>query len=370
MGRGGAERRTIDLMKSLDPTRVSLEFCTLGEAKGALDSEIRELGGRVHPTPLGPGFPLRFLRLLHDRDYGAVHAHVHHTSGPLVALAALAKVPVRVVHYRSCSDGQSASPRRRLQRHIFRALVERHATNILAVSESAMRSAWKQEWRTDPRCRVIYNGIDLTDYPPLSQIRERPSLRDALKLPKRTKLIVHVGRYTAAKNHLRMLSMFASHRSRNRSGHDTHLVLVGRDADGLEPVLDALIHQRGLQDFVHRLGERDDVASLLQQSDMMLFPSLWEGLPGAVLEACAAHLPVLASAIDPIVELQVRLPSVRSLALDRPDSTWADAITKMLNHPPPAPEIAASRHALDDGPFSMARCRAQHLDVWGAAANL
>ncbi|MEW5919271.1 MAG: glycosyltransferase, partial [Gemmatimonadota bacterium] len=158
---GGAELRTLDVMRAIDPREVRFHFCTLSGQDGTLDDTIRAAGGTVNPCPLDLGFPHRFARLLTEREIDVVHSHVHYPSGLMMRVAARRRVPVRVTHFRNTHDGRRLTPRRRAQRALLRRWIDRYATDILAVSEGAMSEAWHPAGRRDGRCRVIYNGIDI-----------------------------------------------------------------------------------------------------------------------------------------------------------------------------------------------------------------
>lgn len=66
--------------------------------------------------------------------------------------------------------------------------------------------------------------------------------------------------------------------------------------------LRAQIRQLGLQRTVQLPGERGDVRCWLAACDIFVLPSLWEGLPNALLEAMALGLPVVASRVDGVPE--------------------------------------------------------------------
>ena len=85
-------------------------------------------------------------------------------------------------------------------------------------------------------------------------------------------------------------------------------LLVG---DGpLENDVRGEIEARGLGSRFRFAGARDDVARLLGAADAFVFPSLWEGLPGAVLEAIAAGLPVIASPLAGVREIARVAPGI------------------------------------------------------------
>jgi glycosyltransferase involved in cell wall biosynthesis len=364
MHRGGAELRTLDLMRAIDRRRFQLHFCTLSGTAGSLAGEIRALGGDVHPVALGLSFPLRFHRLLRAQRFDVVHSHVHYASGLVLALARLRGVPVRVAHFRNTHDGKPDDWRYGMQRRLLRGLIDAHATHILAVCEGAMRVAWGPEWARDPRCQVIYNGLDLA---PFAGAPARAAVRGELGFPADCPLYIHVGRLTRQKNQLRTVAIFARIRARTP---EARLLLVGHGDGALEARLRERVADASLQGSVLFVGERADVPRLLRASDVLLFPSLWEGLPGVVLEACAAGIPVLASDLPGVLEIAAHFASVRALPLDVPDETWAHEAVR----------LAADRRAVvdDTGPrerfaasvFDLRRCAEAMGHVWrGQAAG-
>jgi glycosyltransferase involved in cell wall biosynthesis len=136
-------------------------------------------------------------------------------------------------------------------------------------------------------------------------------------------MIVHVGRCDPEKNHLRLVDIFADIAARRE---DARLVLVGRDDTAHAPAVRARIGELGLTSRVHWTGLRDDVPALLNAADVMVFPSHWEGVPGAVLEAAAAGLPTVASSVPGVEEIAPAAPLLRprTLSLSTPD--WADTV--------------------------------------------
>ena len=93
----------------------------------------------------------------------------------------------------------------------------------------------------------------------------------------------------------------------------------------------------GLTPYVLFLGVREDVPALLHAMDVFCMPSLYEGMPLAVLEAQAAGLPCLVSNGVPKDCLQT--PRTRQLPLSAPPSKWAEVIlaeSKVLSAAPPA----------------------------------
>ncbi|HKM53981.1 MAG TPA: glycosyltransferase [Isosphaeraceae bacterium] len=350
MQHGGAEMRTVDVMCHIDRERFSFHYATLSGLPGELDDRIRALGGEVHPVKLGLDFPWTFRRLLSAHQFDAVHSHVHYASGFVLRLAAMAKVPVRIAHFRSTEDGQGDSIRRRLQRKILKRWIDRYATHILAVCEGAMNASWGQDWAQDPRAQTVYNGLDLAAYhgPP-----DPEGVRREFNIPAGSVLCTHVGRFSPPKNHGRLLAIFAQV-LRHTPG--TYLVLVGGGSPDAESPIRDRASELGLADRVVFAGVRDDVPRLLLAADLMIFPSTWEGLPGAVLEACAAGLPVLASDLPGVQEIARFFPGVDCISLEESDQVWCDRALRLLasaGDPPGRPADRESGFARS--PFSIER---------------
>jgi glycosyltransferase involved in cell wall biosynthesis len=347
---GGAEMRLLDLMSRLSPPEFFVDVCALSGLAGSLDAAVHACGGRVIPLRLDAHFPVRFLRLLREGRYDVVHSHVRYTSGAILALAALADRPVRIAHIHNTDDGRRRTLRRQFQQLVLRHLIDRYATHIIGCGESAMNAAWQAGWRSDPRCQVIYDAIDLDRF----QVpHEREGVRAELDVPIDEPLFIHIGneRVGEQKNHRRLLAIFAAIQRRLRS---SWLALVGNGNDHPDGDTAQAMHQLCIPGRVLRLGVRHDVPRLLKAADMLLLPSRWEGLPGAVLEASAAGIPVLASDLPGVREIAQRLPAVRYLPLTASDDVWAMAALDSLNE--------ASKLRLPESAAATFRASVFHLD--------
>lgn len=324
---GGAEKRTLELVRywATHPAEVPLrtDFCCLSGLPGVFDAEACKWGCQVHYLALrSPGFFRRFRRLLETGGYHVLHSHVHYPSGLLTFLAQRSGVPVRVVHFRSTEDGRGRTSWRRLMTFLGKTLIAHSATHIVAVSRAAMEAAWGQRWLEDPRCRVIYNGLDLRQFPNPDDPTLRQRLLQAASLKEPCRIVIHVGRESPPKNHLRLLEIFSELR---RHDETSRLILIGQFTQNSQVCGE--IAQKNLHHCVRILGHRDDVPALLAGADVMLFPSLWEGLPGAVLESLAVGTPVVASDIPAHREIAEYLPELlRLLPLETSNTEWARQI--------------------------------------------
>lgn len=324
MNRGGAELRTLDVFRHLSPSEVHMDFCTLSGLPGDLDAEIALMGGNVHPCKLGIGFGRRFRRLLRELKPDVVHSHVHYSSGYLLHLANKEHVPIRIAHFRSTSDGNRRTMRRRVQNMVLRRMIDANATSILAVNHAAMELAWLQYMPGDTRCMVVYNGFDIVPY---EHIVSSENVRSELEVPPDKKIIINVSKFIPEKNHMKMIEVLYRLRM---SAIEPILVLVGRGDNALQTEVMNRARELGVADQIRVLGVRLDVPRLMAAADVLLFPSLREGLPGVVLEACILGIPVVASTLPGTVEIAERFHTVKCVDVNASDEMWADCIESAM----------------------------------------
>ena len=382
MGRGGAEMRTVEIFRNIDRRRYQFHFCALSGMYGELDDEIRVLGGEVHLMRQGiGGFKRRFGDLLRREKYDVVHSHLYFQSGYFLRLAAQNGVPVRVAQFR-CSQLQRCGTAARrtarwllspfVQRYasqrVLRGWIDRHATHILGSSEGVLSATWGPQWTSDPRCRVVYPGLEV---PPFAAVSDGAAVRQDLGLPEDAPFFIHVGRMTEAKNHLRLLSIFCELLQRSPMAR---LVLVSRvavtpDEMAVERVVRRRIAKLALANRIVLSGERTDVPRLLKAADVLIFPSRWEGFGGVVLEACAAGTPSVCSDLPSIREIGDCLPGIRRLSLDEPDAAWADAACALAARPPDKQSRRVALQSFTESQFTVERCTKSLCGIWDTSAE-
>jgi glycosyltransferase EpsF len=309
--RSGAQLRMLEICHALRQRgRIHFDFCVLGLGPTQLWKEVESVGGAVHFIPLrSPRFIADFSALLKQGQYDIVSSFPKLLSGIVVWLAARHEVPMNIVNFRNTMGPQLSGnsslsrlvPSGTLFAGLLRMLIKHNATQVVAVSRAALDSMFPPPWQHGCRCKVIYSGIPLSPY----QIpMERQKVRQEFGWPADSRIVVNVARLSPQKNHKALLESFLLAHAECST---IRLLLVG---DGkLQGEIDASIDDYGLKNICKMAGLRTDVPRLLRASDVFCFPSLWEGLPGAPLEALAAGLPVVASDIPPIQEIAQHFPS-------------------------------------------------------------
>jgi glycosyltransferase involved in cell wall biosynthesis len=126
----------------------------------------------------------------------------------------------------------------------------------------------------------------------------RARVRESLGIESDRLVVVNTARHEPAKRVDHLVRAFGAVARR----HPRALLLqAGREGTGT-PAVHAEIDALGLTDQVRLLGRRSDVPDLLAASDVFAFTSIYEGLPGSVIEAMAMALPVVAYDIQPVLE--------------------------------------------------------------------
>jgi glycosyltransferase involved in cell wall biosynthesis len=337
--RGGIDLWLMHMLRRIDRDRYPMDFLVLNESAGVLAAEARAMGSRVHLCRHAQrpwALPRRFLRIMTKHGpYQVVHSHVHHKGGLVLRLAAWYGVPIRVAHSHSDTRAaeKGASWRRRFYLMTMKRWILDFATHRIAVSRSAAEDLFGPNWSGDPHCRIIPCGIDLAEFA-LADVA-RAQCRKALGLPEDALVIGHVGRFLWAKNHPFLLEVAAALFQREPRAR---LLLVGDGRD--EAAIRALARTSGIADRVTFTGARSDVPRLLKGAmDVFIFPSRYEGLGMAVIEAQTAGLPCVVASTVP-EEIDVVPALIHRLPLSAPPELWAERILEAVASPRPDPEEA------------------------------
>jgi glycosyltransferase involved in cell wall biosynthesis len=298
---GGTEQSLLHLCRHLDRARFRPLICRL-YAGSALDPEFNLAGVRVISANVGGkyGFAAGFLRLrrLARREQPAlVHTMLFRANQVgravgrwlrLPVISSLVNVPYDPV--RIAIDPTASARKLGMLRRVD-ALTARWVTRFHAVS-AAVRDSNCRHLRIDPeRVSVIPRGREIGDAP-----RDRAAvasrLRQELQLPPDAPVVLNVGRLIAQKGQRTLIEALPQVLAQFPAAR---LLIAG--AGPLRAELQSLVDARNLGTQVRLLGSRTDLPELLCLADCFAFPSLYEGLPGAVLEAMLAQCPVVASDI-------------------------------------------------------------------------
>ncbi|HEX2295935.1 MAG TPA: glycosyltransferase [Actinomycetota bacterium] len=361
MTRGGVETWLMHLLRHGDP-EVHMDFLVHTDREAAYDEEIRSHGSRILSSPrvANPLVYARDLRRILAREgpFDVVHSHVHYYSGVVLTVAARAGVRGRIAHsHVAPSQRETArSPVRAAYEVTMRRLIWRSATAALANSVVSAVDLYGAKWEDDARFSILPYGFDFSRY---AALPSREEAKESAGIPPDAPVVGHVGRFYPQKNHpflIRTFTKLAAERP------DVRLLLVGGRGN-LEEV-EGQIRALGLADRCHVVGEQADVGAYVGAMDVMVFPSLYEGLGIVVLEAQAAGVPVLASeAVPP--EADVIPGLVTRMPLERGEDAWASAVTELMARPRRSPKECTA--AMERSPYGIETCLRDLRKVYAAS---
>lgn len=358
----GVETRTLELIKATSSKDVMHFVCVTSGEVGTLDHRYIEAGATLEYINIkNLRFPFLFFQTLRQHSINVVHSNLMYVDGFVLTIARVAGVQNRIAQFQS--DGvrfRRHQLLKRGKRSILKYLIKKNANNIVGLTPANLEVAWSDQWKKDPRCMVVTNGVSV---PQLERCRASvfSELKDAT-------IIVHVGRGgLPTKNRPKAISAFASYHQGSNS--NSYLFFIGRDgADSREAASNRLewvncASKHGVAERVKFLGERQDVMSLLLSADIFLFTSLLEGLPGVVLEALAAGLPVVSSDLPGVKYVAEEFSEVRMLNPNQSDEEWGralDACPRKLSET----ERLLAIEKFSESSFEMSKAVQRYLNLW------
>lgn len=284
---GGAEKLMVDLLPRLKAKDLDVDLLLFDGTDTPFRREVEAAGIKVFDLGIGGSVysPLRLIRLLpFMRKYDVVHTH---NTAPQM-FAALCRIFSRT---KLVTTEHGGSNRRRSIRGFI--LIDKWMYNrydrVICIAAKTEKNLCEYLGKCKTKILTINNGVDIAKYSGATPSDELERL-----VPESRKLIMVAGfRWEKDQDTLiRALSLLPD---------KFHLFLVG---DGVRrPELEALTKELALDDRVHFLGLRTDVAELLHAADYVVMSSHFEGLSLSSVEGMAVGRPMLASDVDGLREV-------------------------------------------------------------------
>ena len=319
MNIGGAETFIYSVLSKINTDKYHIDFILqshnnkntkLMDLCHEKDSKIYYIDA-FHKSPIKS--ILQTKSIIKRGDYDLIHIHQNAmiNVGPIIA-GKRCKIPVILHSHNSLSNaGTIGKVLHTINRKYYASKVIR-----LACGEEAGK--WMYG---DLDYKVVSNAIPLERYRYSEAYREEIRKRHGIQ--NNTKVIGHIGRFVPAKNHERIVDIFKSIAS---TDENVTLMLVG-DGD-LKPIIENKVINDLLKNRVVFAGNVDDAYKYYSAFDVLLFPSLFEGLPFTLVEAQASGLKCLVS--DNVTK-DVKVTScIEYLELNKSEKVWKDALITCL----------------------------------------
>lgn len=303
---GGAEKFCQQLALYAPP-EYEFHYLVFHTETGAYEAALLDRGCQIFHWPK-PGenygkYLKNLVNLMKKEAYCGVHAHNMFGCGLCMLAGRLAGVPLRIAH--AHSELRQGGFCRRVYETAMACLIRRFATHRLACSaESGRRLFGVSQWRTVP------NGIRREDFvftpAGRARIRRELGLNQAV-------VIGHAGHLNPVKNQQFLLELLP----KLRKYGDFRLLFLGDGPD--REMLSERILKLNLKEFVILYGNVEEMAPFYSAMDIFCLPSLYEGMPLALLEARCGGLPCFVSE-----HIRYRDAGVKALPLSDPDAWVAE----------------------------------------------
>ncbi len=335
---GGTQRQITRMLLGLDRDAFEPTLVYFRERSFFVD-QLEAAGIRVvridKRRRVDPGFFLRLRDFVAQGGFDVMHCFsITAELWGALALASIAPArrPALLSSIRNTYDWEHPLRRR------IKAFAARRSWRVVANSQAGARGAAQAMGLEPRRLPVIYNGVESDDVTQADAAR----LRETLGIDAGVPVVLFVGRLVEHKDVPTLLRATARLRERG--------VCVLLAGDGpLAPALQVDIDRLGLHGRVRLLGQRDDTAALMRLSDMVVLPSVSEGLSNVIIEAMMQGLPVIASRVGGNVEL-VGHDATGLLFEAGDDAALAECMARLLDDPALRARLgaAAGRRAMRD----------------------
>ena len=284
LGYGGAERFLIDLIKNTDREKYEISVLCVVEG-GPLVKELKLNGIKTFiigkKTKLGISTIWKIYKYLKKEKIQIVHTHLFagDTWGRIAAVLAQTSVIISTEH--------SVNFNEEIIKRLVKKFLSYFTDKIIAISETVKENSQKRDWINSKKIEVIYNGINLDKF---SLIDSRLRGNDKEK-NKDNITLGFVGRLEKEKGVKYLIE--ALHLCHSCEDGNLKLKILGNGTQRKN--LEAMSSRFGLKDKIEFLGFKNNPANFYQEIDILIIPSLWEGLSIVALEAMASGVPIIAS---------------------------------------------------------------------------
>jgi glycosyltransferase involved in cell wall biosynthesis len=344
---GGPGKTILETFRAVDQSAFDLHLAVFLTRDETADTPFvmaaRQYGMPVHLlrgyNQYDPRLISRTADLVRSLRIDVLHAHEVKSDVIGLLASVLRKVRTVTTLHGWIANGAKQRALIALDRRVIRRF-----DKVIAVS-SAIRDQLLAAGLPDRKIHVVHNAIVLERY---RRTGRRGYLSSLVGADLRGPVLASIGRLSVEKGHADLLHAIAIV---SRQGRQVSAVLAG---DG--PERQALVDQAktlGIADRVHFPGYVDQPQQILEETDLMVLPSHTEGLPNAVLEALAMHVPVLATRVGGTPEVITDGDTGRLVPARAPEEL-ARAIADFLVEPGPWKVMADRGRELVERRFDFA----------------
>ena len=310
---GGAETMCENLTYALSSLGHEVTVVSLYQDRTPISQRMEAAGVKILYLDKKLGLDLsmvpKLMKIMRQEKPDVVHTHLD-VIKYAVAAAKLSGVKhcVHTVHNVAHQEAEG-----RLQKIVNTVYFKLGWSVPVALSPEVRRTIASFYGLKEEKVPMVYNGVDLGKCTPKEDYRlSEPAC------------LLHIGRFNDQKNHAGLLEAFSLVLKRHPN---CCLKLIG-DGD-LREAVERQAETLSIRDKVLFLGSQSNVHPFLQEADLFLLPSKFEGMPMTIIEAMGTGLPIVATAVGGVPDM-LRDQESGLLVSCEPEKI-ADAVCKLLD---------------------------------------
>ena len=313
----------MELYKKIDKSKIQFDFIIDRENELFFCDEIKLNGGRIFYLKNINQVSIFEFKKQWDNffkehiEYKIIHCHVRSVASIVLNIAKQNGLTT-ICHSHSTSNGKGikAIVKKVLQKNIIK-----YADFLFSCSRESAIWLYGGKNANSDKCYIINNSIDTSKYEFNSSVRDK--IRNELEISNKI-VIGQVGRIEKMKNHYYSLRVL-----KECLKYDERFILLIVGDGSLKQDVEQSIIDLNLKNNVIMIGNRKDVNELMQAMDIFVMPSLFEGLPLALVEAQASGLPCI---VSNNISAGFLIPDlIHKLDLEEEYCNWAKVIRSSIN---------------------------------------
>lgn len=311
-GLAGAEIMCENLTVKLVERGIDVVVVSLYDYHSAITERLEKQGVKVCYLNKRAGLDLRMIvrlyKLFRQEKPDVIHTH-RYVMQYAVWAAMLAGVKKRVHTVHSIAEKETVAVAQKLNWLFYHF----HHVIPVALSKEIQFTVTERYHLPQERVPVVYNGIDLDRCVVKKSYESNGKLR-----------FLHIGRFAEVKNHFLLIEAFVRV---HRKNPDTELVLIGEGP--LEAKIRERVAEEGLTDSVIFAGVKENIYPCLNEADVFVLPSLYEGMPMTIIEAMGTGVPVIAANVGGIPSMIEA--GENGVLVDADEDALANAMLSMMD---------------------------------------
>jgi glycosyltransferase involved in cell wall biosynthesis len=328
---GGAEFSTLEIVRFLKENGIQISVCKLKNKEPQYDASVFGLDtSDVFTLPFGGFWTKRkaLQKSIQVFKPDIIHSVLFNSNLMVRSIRVFDKsfIHLESLVNHSYSSERLKDPRvkaYKLELHRwFNIITARFGTDHFHPNGASVMQHFQEKlFISSKKMTLVYRGRNSKNY------EVAPIPRTDLGIENDKIVLINVGRQDFQKGHDLLLESVAS--LPNSIKEKIVILIVGREGNATSS-LQRLIVEKKLEKTILFLGHRTDIPALLQMADIFIFPSRFEGLPGALIEAEAAGLPIICSHLP--MMLEVVEPNQNALTFDiNKIQDLTDALVLLIN---------------------------------------